>query len=95
MTENNKKEKEVAEAWVNEIIDAAKYKYMDSLFEDERVTFGNVVDLKLSTKNPVTSGTWSIDDTTKNVIIKDVVIDNYICNSINPENDREIECKDK
>ena len=87
-----KKRREVAVGYAYGIMDAAKYVYIESLFDEEAITSGNAADLKVS-GTPAISGTWEIVPTDSYniiVILEDVVIDDYICNT-NEEN--EIECE--
>lgn len=73
------------------ISDAARYVYISSLLTDETITSGSAADLKVS-GTPVTSGTWKLLDDNNDLIImlEDVVIDNYICNT---NEEKVIECE--
>ena len=65
------------------IVDAVKLQYVEQLYAQKGdVQYsGNVTDLSLSGQKPE-SGTWSINKTTGDVEIKDVVFGKYICNGI-------------
>ena len=80
--ENVRKETAIDSAYG--VVAAAEYEYVESLLGEETKTYGNAKDLEVNGTKP-TSGTWLATDINNDgepeIILDDVVIGNYICNT--------------
>ena len=83
MSTINRVNENVARDAAYNIVDTVKLQYIEQLYsqKDDIQYSGNVTDLSLSGQKPE-SGTWSINKTTGDIEIKDVVFGEYICNGI-------------
>ena len=89
----DKAENVILKQYVNscyELRDAAKLFYTESYLNGE-VSSGSVINLQIYGKKP-TSGTWYIDSK-GNVILKDVIYDSYICNTVMDDTNNIMDCK--
>ena len=80
---------ELATVEAYSIIEAAKLNYTEGLFMGIPVTSGNVADLKLSSGKKFDSGTWNINQQTGQIELKNVIINDCVCNT---DNDYKVIC---